>query len=91
MGADYLLSFNFVHQYETGKRQPNLHTLNRFAEIFDCSIDYLLGRTDIREIPSIQNTNIDIEYLDLIKELKQKGYTHKKIRNLVKSIEDLNE
>ncbi|WP_432403861.1 helix-turn-helix domain-containing protein [Wukongibacter sp. M2B1] len=87
---------NGISQYETGKREPDLHTLDRFAEIFDCTIDYLLGRTDIREVPSIESNKIykglkeiDVEYLELIKELKKKGYTPEKIRNLVKSIEAL--
>ena len=32
--------------YELGKRQPSLDTLDRLADFFDVSIDYLFGRTD---------------------------------------------
>lgn len=31
--------------YETGRRQPDPETLDKIAEFFDVSIDYLLGRT----------------------------------------------
>ena len=34
--------------YETGRRQPDLDTVKLFAEYHNCSIDYLLGKTDIR-------------------------------------------
>jgi transcriptional regulator with XRE-family HTH domain len=36
--------------YETEARKPPIHTLNKLADFFDVSIDYLLGRTDIPNI-----------------------------------------
>lgn len=44
-------------QYETGKREPDYSTLVRIADYFNCSTDYLLGRTDdpnieIKKAPS---------------------------------------
>ncbi len=35
-----------IGYYETGKRQPDYASLEKLADFFDCSIDYLLGRTD---------------------------------------------
>ncbi|MET3508429.1 helix-turn-helix domain-containing protein [Halalkalibacter oceani] len=32
--------------YEQGSRQPDYDTLNKIADFFDVSVDYLLGRTD---------------------------------------------
>lgn len=32
--------------YEQGNRQPDFDTLERIADYFEVSIDYLLGRTD---------------------------------------------
>ena len=37
-----------ISKYERGTREPDNETLAKLAEIFDCSIDYLLGKTDIR-------------------------------------------
>ena len=31
-------------RYENGTSQPNLQTLAKIADIFDVSVDYLLGR-----------------------------------------------
>lgn len=41
-----------ISQYETGKRQPDMATLQRLADIFRVSVDYLWGRTDARELPT---------------------------------------
>lgn len=35
--------------YEQGKRTPDAETLNKIAEFYNVSIDYLLGRTNIRD------------------------------------------
>lgn len=37
-----------ISKYEAGKLQPNIETINFLAEFFEVSIDYLLGRSDIR-------------------------------------------
>lgn len=36
--------------YETGERDPDTTTLNNLANFFNVSIDYLLGRTDEKNI-----------------------------------------
>lgn len=36
--------------YEQGKGYPDVPRLYKLAEYFDVSIDYLLGRTDRREV-----------------------------------------
>ncbi len=35
-----------VGKYERGELEPNLDTLKKFADYFECSIDYLVGRSD---------------------------------------------
>ena len=37
-----------VAMYEKGDRKPSLEVLVKLSEIFDCSIDYILGKSDIR-------------------------------------------
>lgn len=41
--------------YENGKRKPDFDTLNKFAEYFGVSVDYLLGRSVTRNIPPYEN------------------------------------
>ncbi|AOY76783.1 helix-turn-helix domain-containing protein [Clostridium formicaceticum] len=40
--------------YETGRRQPDTDTLQLLADYFNVSVDYLLGRSDIRN-PKLNN------------------------------------
>lgn len=35
-------------RYEYGEREPQVSVLWRMADFFDVSIDYLVGRSDIR-------------------------------------------
>ena len=37
---------NSISRYETGEREADYKTLIAFADYFNVSIDYLLGRTD---------------------------------------------
>ena len=37
-----------ISKYESGKLEPNIDTINFLAGFFDVSIDYLLGRSSIR-------------------------------------------
>ena len=39
------------NHYETGKREPSLDTLSKLATLYDVSVDYLLGKTDIKKPP----------------------------------------
>lgn len=46
LAMDLNLNQNSISRYETGQRQADYETLILFADYFDVSIDYLLGRTD---------------------------------------------
>ena len=37
---------NTISRYETGERQADYETLIAFADFFNVSVDYLLGRTE---------------------------------------------
>ncbi len=49
-----------VAMYEKGNRKPSLEVLVKLSEIFDCSIDYLLGKTDVKK--PIENINNPKKY-----------------------------
>lgn len=61
--------------YEVGKRNPSLSILNKLADFFDVSIDYLLGRTDIpnlyKEKEKIQNQKKEMNRYFTIDELEE--------------------
>lgn len=38
-----------VSYYETERSEPTISVLNKIADYFDVSTDYLLGRTDFRK------------------------------------------
>ncbi len=40
------LTQNSVSRYENGEREADYNTLIAFADYFNVSVDYLLGRTD---------------------------------------------
>lgn len=45
--AEYLgISQPSYIRYENGKAEPTLANLVKLADLFDVSVDYLLGRTD---------------------------------------------
>ena len=43
------LSTSTIGMYEQGRRQPDNDTLVKLADIFDVSIDYLLGKTEVKK------------------------------------------
>lgn len=46
------VSKSAVAMWETNKRTPDADTLIQIADYFDVSVDYLLGKTDIKKEPS---------------------------------------
>lgn len=46
LAMDLGLNQNSISRYETGQREADYHTLIRFADYFNVSIDYLLERTE---------------------------------------------
>ncbi len=41
--------------YEKGEREPNSETLILLARYFGCSVDYLIGCSNVRQIPDFEN------------------------------------
>ena len=76
-----------ITNWEKGNRFPKDDVLIKIADYFDCSIDYLLGRTDdkIAKIYSgmLHNQTIEIEI--------DKGYPHEltaeDVQNIIKQLD----
>lgn len=84
-----------IAMYENGKRKPSIKVLFKLSKIFDCSIDYILGKSDARITSNVQLSDIDIAFATGIKGLnKQNQETLKKIIDgllLQQQIEEKNE
>ena len=42
------ISPSAIHSYEVGKREASHQSLEALSDVFNCDIDYLLGKTDIK-------------------------------------------
>ncbi|WP_232329776.1 helix-turn-helix domain-containing protein [Sporosarcina sp. P37] len=64
-----------ISGYENGNRYPDTDTLQRLADYFDVSTDYLLGRSDSVRAQSIivagKEIDLSAEELELFNELKK--------------------
>jgi transcriptional regulator with XRE-family HTH domain len=58
------ISYSTVSKYETNVRFPDKETLNRLADFFSVSIDYLLGRSNNRN-PDDKSINETKAYYNL--------------------------
>ena len=75
-----------IAMYEKGDRKPSMEVLINLSEIFDCSIDYLLGQSDIKNPEKLKKIsfanagglNTDgLEHEDLLELQKQIDYIKK--------------
>lgn len=81
--------------YENGKREPSIDTIQQLAEIFNVSTDYLLGNSDKKEKPLVNEDKVLEEYLDELKNRPEmrmvfslmKGATKEDVEKAVKIIE----
>lgn len=65
-----------VAMYEKEDRKPSLEVLIKLSEIFDCSIDFILGKSNIRKPENINfanNNGLNIDGLndEQVEELKK--------------------
>ncbi len=75
-------SERIVGFYETGERDMNTETLSTLADFFNVSIDYLLGKNDIRNIEDEFKTIYSKEIEGLTEEeIKEALEFYKMIKN----------
>lgn len=72
-------------QYENGSREPNFATLKDIADKLDVTVDYLIGRTNMREplppvddelyfeIKRMKNSRAKKAVLTLLQEMEEHG------------------
>lgn len=48
LGEKIGVTRNAISTYESGKREPEIEKIIKLSEIFDCSVDYLIGASDFK-------------------------------------------
>ena len=51
------VSYSAIAMYEQGNREPNNDIMLKMCDLFNCSIDYLMGNSNIRTLSSEENLN----------------------------------
>ena len=81
------VSRSTITLYESGSRKPNLETLEKLADYFGVSIDYLLGKSNEREV--IESKELlyfdDPEVVEICEQLK----TRKDLKIIFNECKDL--
>lgn len=71
--AEFLqMSQTAISHFETGRNEPDLKTVIKLADFFNCSIDYLLGHQANNTIYLDSLTNEQKVAFELIKQLDDK-------------------
>lgn len=63
------LSSSTIGMYEQKRRQPDNETLVKIAEIFDVSTDYLLGKSEVKNIAKPYSDELEKTLYNKTKEL----------------------
>ncbi|AEE95322.1 helix-turn-helix domain-containing protein [Mahella australiensis] len=74
------------NKYETGKSQPDFDTVQKLADFFGVSVDYLLGRSDTRNSDVIEEAIKDDPELERIWNMLN---NREEVRVMFKKIADL--
>lgn len=81
------VSQSTISAYEVGERTPDLETLVTIANFFDVSIDYLVGRSDIKQ--NIQTSDLSPEELEHMHIYQQLSITDKgKVNAYIDGLQD---
>lgn len=71
LGARLGMSYSTIAKYESDARFPDRESLLKLAEIFSVSVDYLLGRTNVRNEPTTLALHTEHDYEDLPEEARE--------------------
>jgi len=82
-----------VSNWENNNRVPDVLTLEKLADLYDCSVDYLLGRTNERK-GILNEFNIDGEniIIEVSKDVYPNGLTKDEVikrLKIIKQMEDI--
>lgn len=62
-------SSSAISDYEIGDREPSYEKLVKLSYLYDCSTDYLLGKSDHAPSPSLNTDGLTDEQIQLLSAL----------------------
>ena len=65
------VSPSIVSGYETGERTPSIDVLLSISYLYNCSVDYLLGKSNIQPLIPIDTSKLDDKQIKAINALIQ--------------------
>jgi transcriptional regulator with XRE-family HTH domain len=70
-----------IGRYEAGEISPDIEKLIELSNIFDCSLDYLLGKSNVKNAPDLCQVELDPDKPITAKDLDRlMDYLKKKIQ-----------
>lgn len=92
LGKLFQLAESTISGYETGARKPDLETVEKFADYFEVSVDYLSGRSEIRNAEEIVKSKSHADQQSGLSFLGGPGeYTKEEIEYAKQTIKNLRE
>ena len=75
--------------YETNKRAPDYDTLNKIADFFSVSTDYLLCRTDDPDVKIVSKEDLPselaqyVDYIEILKDYSADDISPEELREVI--------
>jgi transcriptional regulator with XRE-family HTH domain len=97
LAKEFNMSKATISNYERNYRKIGIDLATKFADFFDTSVDYLLGRTDKRKNewydnlpPELQGfvTRENIEYMKVLLGAKEKKISPEALEDIIRVIEN---
>lgn len=60
-----------IANYENNKNMPSVEILNKLSKLFNCSTDYLLGKSDVRNPEKVNINDADVAFASGVKALNE--------------------
>lgn len=60
-----------IANYENNKNMPSVEILDKLSKLFNCSTDYLLGKSDVRNPEKVNINDADVAFASGVKALNE--------------------
>ena len=89
LGSKFHLNKSSISKYENGTQMPESDMLEKIADYFNVSIDYLLGRSEVKKdnpivsnaFHSISTDGLDKKDIEMIKSMVERLRESHKVKN----------